>query len=97
MFSKLSIKGFVCDLVDVFMFPNQETQEIYQKYQVDKCYLCQNLFKQKNMILFLINESKVLESMPRLNILKQSFAQMPMLYELNSNTKLVSSGWKTTK
>ena len=43
MFSKVSIKSFVFDLVDIFMFPDQEIQEIYQKYQVDKCYLYQNL------------------------------------------------------
>ena len=30
MFSKVSIKSFLYDLVDVFMFPNQEIQEIYQ-------------------------------------------------------------------
>ena len=34
MFSKVSIKSFVYDLIDVFMFPDQKTQEIYQKYQV---------------------------------------------------------------
>ena len=43
MFSKVSIKSFVYDLIDVFIFPDQEIQEIYQKYQVDKCYLYQNL------------------------------------------------------
>ena len=35
MFSKVSIKTFVYDLIDVFMFPNQDFQKIYQKY---KCY-----------------------------------------------------------
>ena len=29
MFSKVSIKNFVYDLIDVFMFPNQEIQEVY--------------------------------------------------------------------
>ena len=38
MFSKVSIKSFVYDLIDVFMFPNQEIREIFQKYQVEKCY-----------------------------------------------------------
>ena len=38
MLSKVSIKSFVYDLIDVFMFPNQEIQEIYQTYQVEKCY-----------------------------------------------------------
>ena len=46
---------------------------------------------------FLKKESKVIESIPRLNILKQIFAQIPIFYKLNSNTKFISSGWKTTK
>ena len=43
MVSKTSIKSFVYNLIDVFMFPDQKIGEIYQKYQVDKCYLYQNL------------------------------------------------------
>ena len=43
MFSKVSIKSFVYDLIDFFMFPNQDVQKIYQKYKINKCYLCQNL------------------------------------------------------
>ena len=46
---------------------------------------------------FLKQESKVIENISRLNILKQSFGQIPILYELNSNTKFISSGWKTIK
>ena len=43
MFSKVSIKSFVYDLIDVFMFPNLEIQKIYRKYKVNRCYLDQNL------------------------------------------------------
>ena len=46
---------------------------------------------------FLKKKSKLLESIPRLNILKQIFTQIPILYELDSNTKFISSGWKTSK
>ena len=46
---------------------------------------------------FLKEERKVIEKIPRLNILKQIFVQIPILYELNTNTKFISSGWKTTK
>ena len=46
---------------------------------------------------FLKKESNVLESISRLNILKQNFAQITIFYELDSNTKFISSGWKTTK
>ena len=41
MFSKLSIKGFVYDLIDIFMFPNEEIQKIYKKYKINRCYLYQ--------------------------------------------------------
>ena len=37
MFSKVPIKSFVYDLIDVFMFPNQDVKKIYQKYKINKC------------------------------------------------------------
>ena len=43
MFSKVSLKSFVFDLIDVFMFPNEDTRKFYDEYQVQKCYLYQNL------------------------------------------------------
>ena len=46
---------------------------------------------------FLKEESEVLQKLPRLNILKQIFSQNRMLYELNSNTKFILTGWKTMK
>ena len=46
---------------------------------------------------FLNEESKVIEKIPRLDILKQIFGQIPILYELNSDAKFISSGWKTTR
>ena len=46
---------------------------------------------------FLLKESKIFESIPRLNILSQIFAQTPILYELNSDTKFLSPDCKTTK
>ena len=54
MFSKVSIKSFVYDLIDVFMFPDQEIREIYQKYQVDKCYLYQNLTDADSTLIFFV-------------------------------------------
>ena len=53
MFSKVSIKTFVYDLIDVFIFPDQEIQEIYQ-YQVDKCYLYQNLTDTDSTSMFFV-------------------------------------------
>ena len=43
MFAKVSIKSFVCDIIDVFMFPNDTTKSIYKKYNVEKCYVFQCL------------------------------------------------------
>ena len=43
MFAKVSIKSFVCDIIDVFMFPNEKTKSIYEKYNIEKCYVCQCL------------------------------------------------------
>ena len=42
MFSKVSMKRFVYNLIDVFMFPNEEIKKIYDEYNVQRC-LCQNL------------------------------------------------------
>ena len=54
MFSKVLIKSFVYNLIDVFMFPDQEIQDIYQKYQVDKCYLYQNLTDTDSTSMFFV-------------------------------------------
>ena len=32
MFAKLSLKSFVYDMIDVFCFPNNEIQEVYDYY-----------------------------------------------------------------
>ena len=54
MFSKLSIKSFVYDLIDVFMFPNEETKQIYKKYKINRCYLYQNLTDTDSTSVFFI-------------------------------------------
>ena len=41
---------------------------------------------------FLNEESKVIEKISRLDILKQIFGQIPILYESNSDTKFILSG-----
>ena len=43
MFAKVSIKSFVCDIIDVFMFPNETTKTIYDKYNIEKCFVYQCL------------------------------------------------------
>ena len=39
MFRKVSLKSFLYNLIDVSMFPNEDTRKIYDEYQVQKCYL----------------------------------------------------------
>ena len=53
MFSKVFIKSFVYDLIDIFMFPNAEIQEIYKKYKVNRRYLDQNLTDTDSTSMFL--------------------------------------------
>ena len=43
MFAKVSIKSFVYDIIDVFMFPDEIVKSIYEKYNITKCYVYQNL------------------------------------------------------
>ena len=54
MFSKISVKSFVYDLIDVFMFPNEEIQKIYKKHKINKCYLDQNLSDTDSSSMFFV-------------------------------------------
>ena len=60
---------------------------------------CRDIHKvmQRKKDDFLKKESKVIENIPRINILKQIFSQISILYEISSNTKFVSSTSKMTK
>ena len=46
---------------------------------------------------FLKEKTKVIEKIPSLNILNQIFNQVPLIYELDSETNFFKSGWNTTK
>ena len=52
MFAKLSIKSFVYDMIDVFYFPNDKIQQIYDYYQIERCFLYQNLTGTDSTSLF---------------------------------------------
>ena len=54
MFSKVSVKSFIYDLIDVFMFPNPEIQKIYGKYKINQCYLDQNLADTDSASMFFV-------------------------------------------
>ena len=69
MFAKLSIKSFVYDMIDVFCFPNEAIKEIYHQYQIQKCFLYQNLTDTDSTSLFFVFicnlESTISESKAR--------------------------------
>ena len=54
MFSKVSIKSFVYDIIDVFMFPNEETKQIYQKNNINKCLVEQSLTDTDSTSIFFV-------------------------------------------
>ena len=54
MFSKVSIKSFVYDLIDIFMFPTPKILKFYHKYDVDYCYLYQNLRDTDSTSMFFV-------------------------------------------
>ena len=54
MFSKISLKSFVYNLTDVFMFPNEDINKIYEMYKVEKCFLYQNLTDTDSTSIFFI-------------------------------------------
>ena len=54
MLSKLSIKSFVYDLIDFFMFPNEEIKKIFEIYKTNRCYLYQNLIDTDSTSVFFV-------------------------------------------
>ena len=39
MFSKISLKAFVYDIIDILSFPDQHVQEIFAQNEIIKCYI----------------------------------------------------------
>ena len=54
MLSKISVKSFVYDFIDVLMFPNYETQKIYDKYKINRSYFDQNLTDTDSTSMFFV-------------------------------------------
>ena len=54
MFSKVSIKSFVYDLIDVFMFPTEETKKPYNEYKMQKGFAYQNLTDADSTAIFFV-------------------------------------------
>ena len=64
MFPKTSLKGFVYDMIDVFMYADGALQKIYKKQHQDKtCKLYQNLTDSDNTSLtfvFICNHESII-------------------------------------
>ena len=54
MFAKTSLKGFVYDMIDVFMYPDDAIQNIYEKCRVKTCKRYQNLIDTDSPYSFVI-------------------------------------------
>ena len=69
MFSKVSLKAFVYDLIDAFFFPSKEVQEIYARNDIIKCFLYLILTDTDNCAIkfFFVNDlkSKITEDQTR--------------------------------
>ena len=42
------------DIIDVFMFPNEEIKKNYQKYKINKCLVKQNLTDTDSTSIFFV-------------------------------------------
>ena len=54
MFSKTLRISFVYDIIDVYCFPDENVKKIYEKYNIQKCFLYQNLTNTDSTLLFFI-------------------------------------------
>ena len=63
MFAKVSIKSFVYDMIDVFMFPDEVVKKIYEKYDIEECYVFQCLTDTDSTslnIIFICGDNSIL-------------------------------------
>ena len=54
MFSKISLKSFVYDMVDVSCFPDDYVKKIYKENNILKCFLYQDLIETDSCFFFFI-------------------------------------------
>ena len=52
MFAKLSLKSFVYDIIDVFCFPDAGIRQIYDTYDILKCFIYLNLTDTDSALIF---------------------------------------------
>ena len=86
MFAKVSIKSFVCDIIDVFMFPNETTKSIYKKYNVEKCYVFQCLTDTDSSsinFIFVCDKNSIVDEKNARNIIFEVFISSKILSRLD--------------
>ena len=86
MFAKVSIKSFVCDIIDVFMFPNDITKSIYKKYNVEKCYVFQCLTDTDSTsinFIFICEKSSIVDEKTARNIIFEVIVSSKILNRLD--------------
>ena len=91
MFSKSSFQSFVFDLIDVFMFPDEIVKKIYEKYEIQKCFLSQNLTDADSNSLFFIFILKLLCSVNKRttrNIIFEVLTEPKVLNRLDLSNEL---------
>ena len=54
MFAKMSLKSFVYDIIDVFCFPDEKVKGIFDKNDIEKCFLYVNLTDTDSCSMFFI-------------------------------------------
>ena len=93
MFAKLSIKSFVYDMIDVFCFPNKDIQSIYDFYQIEKCFLYQNLTDTDStslLFLFICNLECILPESKARKVIFECMVKSKMLDRLDLSNEF----WK---
>ena len=91
MYSKTSFQSFVFDLSDVFMFPDDIVKKIYEKYEIQKGFLSQNLTDADSTSLFCIFICKLLCSVNKRttrNIIFEVLTESKVLNRLDLSNEL---------
>ena len=91
MYSKTSFQSFVFDLSDVFMFSDDIVKKIYEKYEIQKGFLSQNLTDADSTSLFFIFICKLLCSVNKRtarNIIFEVLTESKVLNRLDFSNEL---------
>ena len=96
MFAKLSLKCFIYQLAELFMFPRETVQAIYDKYQIERVYVFHILINTDSTSIQFIVVSKVQSTFtePQVrNILFEVFSRTQIA---DRSTSLTISGNSST-